>query len=164
MRRKKGQYFAPVPGAPPPVTVSLKRRVSFSEVDLMGIVWHGRYPQYFEEGFAALGRNCGLSYQDFYRSGLRAPIVQMHIDYFAPLVLDEEITIEANLLWSEGARIHIEYALYKETGTLAVTGYTVQMFTDAVSGIPLLVSPPLIEECRKRWKKGDLQCAKKRRL
>ncbi|MFA5362110.1 MAG: acyl-CoA thioesterase [Candidatus Omnitrophota bacterium] len=163
MRRKKGNYFAPIPGAPAPVTVSLQRRVSFSEVDPMGIVWHGRYPQYFEEGFAALGRMCGFSYQDFYRAGLRAPIVQMHIDYFAPLVLDEEVIIEAGLLWSEGARIHIEYALYKENGTLAAAGYTVQMFTDAVRGVPLLVSPPLIEECRRRWKKGDLQCAKKRR-
>ncbi len=156
MRRKKGKYFAPVPGAPSPVSVRVKRRVSFSEVDLMGIVWHGRYPQYFEEGFAALGRICGLSYQDFYLSGLRAPIVQLHIDYFAPLVLDEEITIEARLLWSEGARIHIEYALYKETGVLAVTGYTVQMLTNAESGIPFLVSPPLLEKCRKRWKKGML--------
>jgi acyl-CoA thioester hydrolase len=162
MRRKKGKYFVPVPGAPSPVVVRVTRRVSFSEVDLMGIVWHGRYPQYFEEGFAALGRVCGLSYEDFYRSALRAPIVQMHIDYFAPLVLDEEITVEAGLVWSEGARIHIEYALYKADGTLASTGYTVQMFTDASSGTPLLVSPPLMEECRKRWKKGDLRCVKKR--
>lgn len=164
MRRKKGEYFERLPGEPLPVCARTTRRVSFSEVDAMGIVWHGRYPQYFEEGFAALGKICGLTYFDFYEANLRAPIVQMHIDYFAPLMLEEEITIEARLIWSEGARIHIEYALYKQDGALATTGFTVQMFTDGLTNQPLLVTPELLEQCRKRWKNGELVCCRKQSL
>jgi len=85
VRRKKNGYFESITGMPDPLTVYIKRRVKFSEADVMGIVWHGRYPEYFEEGSAELGRRYGLSYKDFYESQLRAPIVQLHIDHFKPL-------------------------------------------------------------------------------
>ena len=54
--RKKKYYFERVAGAPEPVTVELKRRARFSEVDVMGVVWHGRYPAYFEEASAEIKR------------------------------------------------------------------------------------------------------------
>lgn len=160
MRRKKRNYFPPIEGAPAPVKVSIKRRVSFSEVDVMAIVWHGRYPVFFEEGSAALGRLCGLSYKDFYENALRAPIVQIHVDYHAPLLLDEEFTIDAFLVWSEGARLNTEYALIKSDGSIAATGYTVQMFVEAESGDVQLTTPPLLETCRKRWQLGEFACKK----
>lgn len=153
-RRKTGKYFKQEPGWPKPVAAVVKRRVSFSEVDAMAIVWHGRYPQFFEEGYAALSRKCGLGYADFYAAQLRAPIVQFHVDYFQSLFLEEEFAIEARLVWSEGARIHIEYTLIKQNGAIAAAGYTVQMLTTQ-AGEVCLVAPPLIEACRKRWLKGE---------
>lgn len=143
MRRIKDGYFKQVEQIPPPLVVRVTRRVNFNEVDIMGIARHGRYPVYFEEGSAELGRQCGLSYRDFYEANLRAPIVQLHIDYYPPLFLDEKFTIRATLIWNEGARLNTEYALIKEEGTLATTGYTVQMFTDGISGEPCLNSPPI---------------------
>ncbi len=65
VRRKKGGYFPHPEGAPPPLVIRVKRRVGFSEVDVMGIAWYGRYPGFFEEASAELGRLCGLSYRDF---------------------------------------------------------------------------------------------------
>ena len=108
-RCNKVEYFKRIKDAPESLDVCVKRRVSFSEVDVMGIVWYGRYPGYFEQGAAALGRRCGLSYKDFYEANLRAPIVQFHIDYYQPLILDEEFTIKASLLWDEAARLNTEY-------------------------------------------------------
>ena len=155
MRRKLGKYFEVIPESPTPLTVRIKKRVSFSDVDIMGVVWHGRYSKYFEEGFAAIGREYGLSYKDFYETGLRAPIVQMHIDYHLPLILDEVCVIEASMIWSEGARINIEYTVIKEDGQIAATGYTVQMFTDAKSQESFIVTPPLLKGCREKWIKGE---------
>jgi acyl-CoA thioester hydrolase len=155
-RKKKGKYFKVSEGAPAPLVVRVKRRVSFSEVDAMGIVWFGRYPVFLEEASAELGRRCGLSYKDFADANLSAPIAQFHIDYHQPLLLDEVFTITASLCWSEGARLNTEYSLAKEDGSIAATAYTVQMLVRGVSGETCLTSPELLERCRKRWKAGEL--------
>ena len=80
--------------------------------------------------------------------------MQFHVDYFASLHLGEEVTIVGRLVWNEGARMDIEYECRKEDGSLAAAGYSVQMFvTD--QGEPLVMSPPLLDRCRARWRNGD---------
>lgn len=154
MRRKKS-YFSPMAGAPAPIVTEVKRRVHFSEADPMAIMWHGRYPLLFEEASEELGRRCGLSYAEFYAAGLRGPIVSLHIDYYQSLFLDEEFTVRASLLWTEGARLNTEFHIFKQDGSLATGGYTVQLFTDHQSGEPCLVTPEMLEKCRKRWLAGE---------
>ncbi|MDP3112798.1 MAG: acyl-CoA thioesterase [Thermodesulfovibrionales bacterium] len=153
--RKKKYYFERVDGAPEPVVVELKRRARFSEVDVMGVVWHGRYSLYFEEVSEEIGRRCGMSYKDFYEAGLRTPIVEFHINYYKPLYLDEEFTIRGTLLWHDGPRLNIEYQLLKQDGNCAASGYTVQLFIYSGSWEVCIVSPGLLERCRKRWKAGE---------
>jgi acyl-CoA thioester hydrolase len=160
VRRKKGGYFPHPEGAPPPRGLRVEKRVGFSEVDVMGIAWYGRYPGFFEEASAELGRLCGLSYRDFSDARLAAPIVQFHIDYHQPLRLDEKFTIEVSGVWSEGAKMNTEYAVIKEDGSIAATAYAVQMLIDAVSGETCLTTPELLERCRRRWKAGELSWLK----
>jgi acyl-CoA thioester hydrolase len=153
-RRQKGNYFPAVAEAPAPLIVRLKHRIRFSDVDPMAVLWHGRYAQLFEQANEEIGRSCGLGYADFHRERLRAPIVQIHVDYFAPVGLGEQVTITGKMVWDDAARMNMEYAVHKERGPLAATGYTVQMFVDE-SGMPLMVCPPLLEKCLKRWKAGE---------
>ncbi|MFC1889996.1 acyl-CoA thioesterase [Thermodesulfobacteriota bacterium] len=157
MRRKKGGYFKSSEGALPSLVVGVKRKISFSEVDPMGVVWYGHYTQFLELASEELGRRIGLSYRDYFDANLRAPIVQLHIDYHRPVRLDEEITVTAGLVWTEAARLNIEYTVYNQDGSVAATGYTVQMFTDGLSGESCLTLPPLIEECRERWRNGEFE-------
>ena len=154
-KRKKRGYFDRLDGAPEPLVGHIERGVNFSEVDMLGIAWHGRYPEYFEEGRAALGDQCGLAYSAFIKAQLAGPVVQLHVDYLTPLELSEEFTIMTSLIWTEGARINNEYVLTKRDGTVAAAGYTVQMFVDAHSDDPCLTSPDLWLDCRRRWKAGE---------
>ncbi len=154
--RKKTTYFERIPGAPGPIVVEIKRRVRFNEADPMAVVWHGRYPLYFEEASEELGRKCGLSYPEYFEAGLRAPVIELHIDYFKPLFLDEEFTIKASLIWNEGSRLNTEYQLIKQDASIASSGYLVQLFTDEKTGAPFMVSPELLEQCRRRWKAGEI--------
>jgi len=160
IRRKKGGYFQRGEEAPGPLVLRVKRRVRFNEADVMGIAWYGRYPVFFEEGFAELGRLCGLSYREFAEANLRAPIAQYHIDYHQPLVLDEEFQVAVSLIWSDGAILNTEYAVTKEDGSIAATAYTVQMFVDGVSGETCLTPPEILEQCRRRWKAGEFSWLK----
>lgn len=156
IRRKKGGYFPVGADDPRPLEVRLTHRVRFSQVDPMAIMWHGRYAELFEQGNEELGRLCGMGYPEFHREKLAAPIVQLHVDYFAPVTLGEQVTIVARMMWSEGARSNIEYEIRKGNGALAACGYTVQMFVDE-TGMPLLASPPLLENCRRRWLAGEFE-------
>ena len=153
-RRRKGGYFPENPGEPAPVVVRLQTRIHFSDVDPMGVLWHGRYAKLFEAVNEEIGRRCGICYADFYRERLRAPIVQLHVDYFASPVLAEVVTTTGRLLWSNGARMNIEYEVHKESGQLAATGYTVQMFMDE-AGAAILAPPPLQQRYRERWLAGE---------
>lgn len=154
-RRRKGGYFDRDEAAPPPLVVRVKRRVRFNEADVMGIAWYGRYPAFFEEGFAELGRLCGLSYKEFAEANLRAPIAQFHVDYHRPLALDEEFTVMVSLVWCQGARLNTEYTVTRADGSIAATAYSVQMFIEGDSGKPCLTTPELLERCRRRWKAGE---------
>jgi len=44
-------------------------RVRFAETDPLGIVWHGNYIQYFEDGREAFGRHHGIAYLDHKAAG-----------------------------------------------------------------------------------------------
>ncbi len=47
---------------PSNLKISHKIRVRFNETDPIGIVWHGNYLKYFEEGREAFGRHYKISY------------------------------------------------------------------------------------------------------
>jgi acyl-CoA thioester hydrolase len=156
--RRKKSYFEQHPESPDPVFAEVKRRVHFNECDPMAIMWHGRYPLLFEEASEELGRRCGLSYDEYLEAGLRAPILSLHIDYYQSLFLAEEFTIRASLVWHGGARLNTEFHIYKQDGSLATSGYTIQLFTDHRTGEPCLVSPEMLERCRSRWISGEFHC------
>lgn len=159
-RRSRGQYFPTVPDAPAPLAATVRLRAAFGAVDAMAVVWHGRYAQYCEEAYAAVTRQCGVSYRDFFEAGVRAPVVQSHVDYFESLVLEEEFEVTARLVWCEGARMNVEYVFTRAGGRIAAAGYTVHMFTDA-AGTPFLAAPDLIEGLRRRWREGEFACLQK---
>ena len=154
MRRKK-QYFETEENAPAPVGITIRRRIRFSDVDALGIAWHGRYPAFFEEAQTELGHKCGLTYEAYRKAGIAAPVAQLHTDYFIPLHLDEFCTVTASLHWSDGARLNTEYCIRNEKEEIACTGFTVQMFVDLGTREPLYCTPDLWEECRKKWRAGE---------
>ncbi len=149
-------YFRPQPGDPLPLRVQVSRVVRFEEVDPLGIVWHGRYPSYFEDGRVALGERYGVGYMDFYRQGILAPIKKMHLDYHRPLRFGEAFSIEGILHWSEAARLNFEFILRNDEGQVTTTGYTVQMMMDQDHSL-LLLAPPFYQEFCARWRLGEVE-------
>ena len=154
MRRTK-KYFKREAGVPAPLVYSFQRRARFGEVDAMAVMWHGHYAALFEEASTELRRMSGLGYDDFFTAGIYAPIVQFHVDYYSSLLLDELFTVKATMLWTEAARINIEYTITKEDGTLGATGYTTQLFSSAETAEPCFTLPPLLEKQQQRWRDGE---------
>src|SRR5690606_23319657 len=59
--------------------------VRFSEVDSLGIVWHGHYILYFEQGREAFGKKYGIDYLTVQREGFTTPIVRSVCEHKHPL-------------------------------------------------------------------------------
>lgn len=148
-------YFSTSNNQITPLRYTVTRKVRFEEVDALGIVWHGRYPSYFEDARAALGDRYGIGYLDFYTRGILAPIKKIHIDYHIPLHFTELFSIEAILHWNEAARLDHEFIITNSQGKVATTGYTVQMMMDSKGNI-LVVPPPFYRDFCEKWKGGTL--------
>lgn len=107
----------------------IEQDVRFSDVDSLGIVWHGHYVQYFEDGREAFGKEHNLRYLDFYAQGYVVPIVNIQCDYKQVLRYGSKVIIETTYIPCEPAKINFKYRLLNaETGELVVTGSTTQVF------------------------------------
>src|SRR3989339_1728497 len=149
------RYFEENHNGPLSLVVNTERRVRFEEVDMLGIVWHGRYVSYFEDGRVAFGDRYGLSYNLYREMGIAAPIVQMHVDYHATLHFDEIMTITTTLHWCESLRLNFEYRITRGD-VLAVRGYTVQLLTD-LAGRMIIVPPEMVQAFRRAWQEGSIR-------
>lgn len=148
-------YFKTAPGDPKPLVVTTHRTVRFEEVDTVGMVWHGRYPSYFEDARVKLGDKFGIGYQDFIREKIMAPIKSMHIDYHHPLRFNERFSITALLHWSDAVRINFEFRIHNAENRLTTTGYTVQLMLDHNAEV-LFVTPKFYHTLCDRWRAGEL--------
>ena len=155
MRRRKS-YFVTEPEAPAPLTITIRRRTAFSEVDAMAVAWHGNYLRFFEAAHSELMQKIGLGFAEYAKYDLAAPVVQSHVDYYSPLLLDEEFTVCAELYWNDGARLDTAYTVRGNDGRLCATGYTVQMFCGLRTREAYIFPPEPVAAMREKWRNGEL--------
>lgn len=108
----------------------IKLRVRFSEVDSMGIAWHGSYVKYLEDGREAFGREYNLGYMDVYKKGFFTPIVKLDLDYKLPLRYEESAIIETKYINSDAAKIIFEYRILSLDNKLLAKAKTIQVFVN----------------------------------
>jgi len=124
------------------LTHTIEQDVRFSEVDSLGVVWHGHYVQYFEDGREAFGKQYNLSYLDFYSNGYIVPVVNIQCDYKRFLRYGDKIIIETTYVPGIAAKINFKYRIINaHTQELVVTGSTVQVFLSS-NGLGLQLNNP----------------------
>jgi acyl-CoA thioester hydrolase len=124
--------------------------VRFSEVDAMGIVWHGNFVKYMEDGRESFGRKYGLGYYDLYEKGLMVPLVKMDIDYKLQLKHGERIIIETTWVNCDAAKILFRYSICREVdNALLMTANTTQVFLN-LKGELELINPEFYTEWKSR--------------
>lgn len=105
--------------------------VRFSEVDSMGIVWHGSYVKYFEDAREEFGKKYSLGYLRIFGEGYYAPIVKLEINYKKPLTYGDKCIVEIRYINTEAAKICFEYRILAVTdGSEMASGKSVQVFLD----------------------------------
>ena len=127
---------------------SIEVRVRFNETDALGIVWHGNYLKYFEDGREAFGRAFGLSFLDIKKHGFTCPIVKTLVEHKKPLKYGDVATVETQYMDSEAAKLIFHYSIKNESNEIVCTGETTQVFIEEATGNMALVHPKFF----KLWK------------
>jgi acyl-CoA thioester hydrolase len=123
-------------------------KIRFSEVDSMGIVWHGAYAKYFEDAREAFGKTFGLGYLYMHGNCFYAPLVDLNFQYKKPLKYGDTMLVKITYTATEAAKIIFEYEIRNaETGEICTTGKTVQVFLDSNYQL-VLFNPPFYNQ----WK------------
>jgi acyl-CoA thioester hydrolase len=114
-------------------------RVRYPDTDQMGIVYHGRYLEYFETGRTEMLRDLGLAYSAIEQRGILLPVLEAHLILRRPARYDEILTVVSIMHELPTARMQIDYEIRRDD-ELLVTGSTRHAFTTADGLRP--VRPP----------------------
>ena len=105
--------------------------IRFSEVDMMGVVWHGSYVKYLEDAREEFGHKYGLSYDRYIKENIFVPIVELKMNYVHPLSYGMAPVVRITYCPTDAAKVVFEYEIFNpEDGTVFLKASSVQVFMD----------------------------------
>jgi acyl-CoA thioester hydrolase len=114
-----------------PLVGEIHRRVDYSEVDQMGVVYHARYLVWLDVARTELLRQTGMSYRALEEVGLFLVVAEVSMRYRQPARYDDPIRIRTWVRERAPRRIIFGYAVeHRETGQLLATASTALMVLD----------------------------------
>jgi acyl-CoA thioester hydrolase len=130
----------------------LKYRVLYAHTDKMGIVYYGRYFEYFEAGRNDMLRKIGYPYTELEKKNIALPVIESSAKYLSFAEYDDEILIRTFLRQVPTVRINIDYEIYcKER--LIVTGKTTHSFVNLERLKPVRPPEDFIKLVKKKFSK-----------
>jgi acyl-CoA thioester hydrolase len=129
-------------------SASVKLSIPFHDIDLMGIAWHGHYAKYLEIARGVMLDTIDYNIKEMEASGYAWPVIEMNIRYAQPLLFQQEILVQADLVEIEN-RMKIAYKIFDVESRKRLTkAYTVQVALSISTGEMLFASPGLLlEKC-----------------
>ena len=103
--------------------VDVPLRVRYADTDMMGIVYYGTYPVYFEVGRSEYMREKGFSYRNFEEMGYHLVVSALEIKYYNPALYDDLLTIRTEVSDVLSRGVTFNYTILKE-GITVVRGKT----------------------------------------
>jgi acyl-CoA thioester hydrolase len=116
-----------------------KSRILYADTDRSQVVYHGNYLRYFELGRATLMRDAAYPYREVEESGYIYPIIEVGINYYAPLYYDDPLWVHTHPSELERVRLRFDYVItQRETGAVICKGFTRHCATNT-AGIPVAI-------------------------
>ena len=93
----------------------INKKVLPQHSDHAGVMWHGTYFNWLEEGRIDALSKAGLNYFDLTKKGFELPLINASIKYILPLSLGDNITIESIFNIDKSPKIKIYSKFINET-------------------------------------------------
>ena len=106
-------------------------RVRYRDTDLMQVVYHSVYLEFFETGRTEFLRAAGIPYGEIEEKGLMLPLLSYSAKIDRPARYDDRLRIESTIHPMNGVRLRITYRIYREGDAderPIVTGETMHVF------------------------------------
>lgn len=111
----------------------LLARVYYADTDFSGVVYHGRYLEFFERGRTDFLRLKGVHHTELAAGALGEELVwavrRMEIDFKSPAKIDDLLVIETKVADVRGARIHMQQTISCEGRLLCAAMVEAVMIT-----------------------------------
>lgn len=112
-------------------------RVRYGETDQMGVVYHGNYALYLEQGRIEWMRRLGISYKRMEQEGVALPVISLQTNFKKSALYDDLIKVKTILKKTPTASIEFDYEIRNEKGDLLVVANTVLVFLDMKTNRPM---------------------------
>ena len=113
----------------------------------MGVVWHGNYLKFFEDARELFGKEFGLAYLDIHAKGFFLPIVKSAINHKASVYYGQRIRVNICLEQHPASKVVFHYDVVNlDTGEVAATGTTTQVFLSRKNNMMELAKPDFFED------------------
>jgi acyl-CoA thioester hydrolase len=99
-------------------------RTRFCDTDLMGIVHHAKYLEYFEAGRVEYMHRRGVEYLEWTKRGIHLPVVDVSVRYRKSVRFDERLAVETTLTELGRATVTFAYRVLRHgpSGELVAEG------------------------------------------
>jgi acyl-CoA thioester hydrolase len=118
---------------PAPHVTRIELVVRFCETDLMGIVHHANYLQYFEAGRVAWLKARGVAYDAWVKAGMHLPVVEADLRYKRAARFDDALAVDTwvGALGRASVRFDYRIALAASPDAAVCEGTTLLACVDA---------------------------------
>ena len=120
---------------------SLEVRVYYEDTDFSGRVYHGSYLRFLERGRTEWLRRLGFEHRELETSsGIVFAVRSLQIDYFAPALMDDLLSVETEISGLRGASIQFLQRIFRDDQRLVTATVLVAAIRD---GRPSRIPDPL---------------------
>ncbi|MCL1822062.1 MAG: acyl-CoA thioesterase [Prolixibacteraceae bacterium] len=116
------------------ITHDAKIRVCYGDTDMMGVVYYGTYPRYYEIARTELLREYGITYREIEEAGILWPVRNLKITYLKPARYDDLLTVRTIIEELPLVRFKIKVEIYNPADELINKGEVELISTDAKTG------------------------------
>ncbi|MEB3276643.1 MAG: acyl-CoA thioesterase [Cyanobacteriota bacterium] len=112
----------------------LQRLVLPQHTDHAGVMWHGAYLAWLEEGRVEALAAVGLAYSDLSARGLELPVVALAIDYRQALLHGDRVRLESRVLPRRGVKLPWQSRFITPAGVVAAEARVELVLVDLSAG------------------------------
>ncbi|HVP66846.1 MAG TPA: thioesterase family protein [Anaeromyxobacteraceae bacterium] len=134
---------------PPAGATQVEIRVPFHHVDILRVVWHGRYLEYLEAAQGAFLRERGLDLADMEALGYAFVVAETHVRHLLPLRYGDAVRVSC-WLENDESRIDMAYELAEVATGRRCAVARVHLVTVTAQGDLCMATPePILERLRR---------------
>ena len=119
-------------------------RVGYADCTVGNHVYHSRYLDLLERARGEFFRQIGKPLAGLQQEGTSFPVLECHLQYYAPARYDDLLTIEVSVTAAKGVRINFRHRIFAQSSRCLVEGETLHACT-LIEGKPKRLPRELVD-------------------